>query len=56
MKKNNWELVKSVRLALEQIAVKSYDETNLKLKVMDALDQVLEDEREGAQDDDKANG
>lgn len=45
MKKGNWELVVKVRQALEEIPVRTYKETNLKLGMMQALDQVIEEEQ-----------
>jgi len=41
MKKANLELVMNVRRALEEIPVRTYEETNLKLGMMQALDQVI---------------
>lgn len=56
MKKVNWELVVKVRQALEEIPVKTYHETNLKLGMMQALDQVIEEEQPNENQADERDG
>ena len=53
MKAGNYALIVSVRRALEDIPVRTYDETNLKLGMMQALDQVIREEKA---DEDTAGG
>ena len=54
MTKERVALLVSVRQGLEEIPARTYGETNLKLGMMQALDQIIRQER--ADDDDSAGG
>ena len=54
MKKQNIALLVSVRQGLEEIPVRTYDETNLKLGMMQAMDQIIREEC--ADDDGQTDG
>lgn len=54
MKKESMALLVGVRQGLEEIPVRTYGETNLKLGMMQALDQIIREEQ--ADDDDSTGG
>ena len=56
MKPTSYELLVNIRRGLEEIPVRTYDETNLKLGMMQALNQVLKEEQADETDTGKQCG